>query len=200
VGTDEWFWPEKLAHVLARRWERPAGPDDSRRALEAQIEAEISRFKKMCRADIDRAVDQLLRESGVRLPAERAVMSWDEVAEMARNDISFGSHSVTHAILTRERPEDVEQEIRASLGELQARPVNCVPVFCYPNGNYSAEIAERVRLAGYQGAVSTQPGWETRIPSDLFGLRRVGIHHDVTQTVPLFALRLAGLDDAMRRR
>src|SRR6267143_2306105 len=31
VGTDEWFWPEKLAHVLARRWERPAGPDDSRR-------------------------------------------------------------------------------------------------------------------------------------------------------------------------
>jgi len=94
---------------------------------------------------------------------------------------------------------DVEQELRGSLRELEERQVNCVPVFCYPNGDYSAEIADQVRAAGYRGAVCRESGWETRVPRNVFALRRVAIHNDVCQTVPLFALRLSGLDEALRR-
>jgi peptidoglycan/xylan/chitin deacetylase (PgdA/CDA1 family) len=199
VGTDEWFWPEKLAYLMEQRWQGRASPNADRRALEAEIEAEIGRWKLMRRAEIDRALEKLVRESGASTPRERLVMSWDEVVEMARNGISFGSHSSTHAILTLASAADVDQELRSSLRELEERQVNCVPVFCYPNGDYSAQIAAQVRAAGYRGAVCSEPGWETRMPRNVFALRRVAIHNDVSQTVPLFALRLSGLDEALRR-
>jgi peptidoglycan/xylan/chitin deacetylase (PgdA/CDA1 family) len=127
------------------------------------------------------------------------VLNWDEAAEMARNGISFGSHSLTHAILTHESAADVERELRGSLDELQERRVNCVPVFCYPNGNYSTQIVDQVKAAGYRAAVCSEAGWETHAPRNLFALRRVAIHNDVSETMPLFALRLSGLDELLRR-
>jgi peptidoglycan/xylan/chitin deacetylase (PgdA/CDA1 family) len=198
VGTDEWFWPEKLAYVMGQRWKDRAGCNADRRVLETAIEAEIGRWKLMRRAEIDRALENLVRESGASLPRERLVMSWDEVAEMAQHGISFGSHSSTHAILTLESAADVEQELRGSLRELEARAVNCVPVFCYPNGDYSAKIADQVRAAGYRGAVCTDLGWESRVPRNFFALRRVAIHNDLSLTMPLFAWQLSGLEETLR--
>jgi peptidoglycan/xylan/chitin deacetylase (PgdA/CDA1 family) len=199
VGTDEWFWPDKLAHIMVQRLRGRRDRGSYRGRWEAEIEAEINRWKLLGRADIDRALEKLTREWGGSLPRDRVIMSWDEVAEMARNGISFGSHSLTHAILTRESAEAVEREIRGSLRELQGRQANCVPVFCYPNGDYTSDIADRVRSAGYRAAVCSESGWETRAPLSLFALRRVGIHNDVCQTVPLFVLRLVGLDEVLRR-
>ena len=199
VGTDEWFWPEKLAYLIEKRWEAQAGRNRDRRVLEAEIETEIGRWKLMRRAEIDRALEKLTRESGVSPPRERRVVSWDEVAEMAQHGISFGSHSLTHAILTLESADHVDQELRGSLRELQARRVNCVPVFCYPNGDYSARIADQVRAAGYRGAVCSEPGREGRVPRNVFALRRVAIHNDVSLTMPLFAWQLSGLEEALRR-
>lgn len=200
VGTDDWFWPDKLAHIMVHRWGGQLDRGGDRGRLETKIEAEVDRWKRMRRVDIDRALEKLMQEWGGSLPRNRVVLNWDEVAEMARNGISFESHSVTHAILTRESAEDVETEIRDSLRELRERQVNSVPVFCYPNGDYSAEISDQVRSAGYRGAVCAESGRETRTPRNLFALRRVGIHNDVCQTVPLFALRLAGLDEVLRCR
>jgi peptidoglycan/xylan/chitin deacetylase (PgdA/CDA1 family) len=199
VGTDEWFWSERLAHILLNRSEGPAPRDDHRKWSETGVETEIGRWKQMRRADIERALDELMRERGTSLPRERAVMSWDEAAEMSRHRISFGSHSQTHAILTRAAAEDVDRELRGSLRELWERQVNCLPVFCYPNGNYSEEIVDQVRAAGYLAAVCSDSGVEARAPGNLFALRRVGIHNDVSETMPLFAFRLAGLDETLRR-
>ena len=60
-------------------------------------------------------------------------------------------------------------------------------------------LIDQVRAAGYRGAVCAEPGWETRVPKNVFALRRVTIHNDVSQTAPLFALRLSGLDEVLRR-
>src|SRR5712691_8846612 len=76
VGTDEWFWPDRLAYLLGRA--RPDG---------------------------------VALGGGGTVPRRRAVVSWEEVGEMARNGISFGSHSATHAILTTVAPRDLEREV-----------------------------------------------------------------------------------------
>jgi peptidoglycan/xylan/chitin deacetylase (PgdA/CDA1 family) len=199
VGTDEWFWPERLAYILLNRSGGPSPGDDDRKWSETEVETEIGRWKCMRRADIERSLDELIRERGASLPRERAVMSWDEAAEMSRHGISFGSHSVTHAVLTREGAEDVDRELRGSLRELRERQVNYLPVFCYPNGDYSRGIIDQVRAAGYMAAVCSESGVEARAPGNLFALRRVGIHNDVAETMPLFAFRLAGLDETLRR-
>ena len=199
VGTHEWFWPEKLAYILLNRSGGPLPRNDDRKWSETEVETEIDRWKGMRRADIERSLGELMRERGTSLPRERAVMSWDEAVEMSRNGISFGSHSLTHAVLTREGTEEVDRELRGSLRELRERQVNYLPVFCYPNGDYSAKIVDQVRAAGYLAAVCSDSGVEARAPANLFALRRVGIHNDVTDTMPLFAFRLAGLDGALLR-
>src|SRR5262245_35249322 len=199
IGTDEWFWPEKVTHIMLNRSGHRHAHGDDRRRFEAEVEAEINRCKRMRRVDVDRAVDTLMRENGTRLPRDRMVMNWDEVAEMARNRISFGSHSSTHAILTQESADDVDRELCDSLHDLRDHRVNYVPVFCYPNGNYSTKIVDQVKAAGYQAAVCSEAGWETHAPRNLFALRRVAIHNDVSETIPLFALRLSGLDELLRR-
>ena len=134
------------------------------------------------------------RRIGTAVPRERAVVGWDEVAEMAQHGISFGSHSATHAILTTATARELKNEIDDSFRVLRERSGNCVPVFCYPNGTYSDEVVGRVKAAGYIGAVTTDFGWETRMPRDLFRLRRVGIHNDIARTTPLFAFHMSGLN------
>jgi len=53
------------------------------------------------------------------------------------------------------------------------------------------KIARMVKYAGYSIAVTTKKGWNNARP-DSFTLRRIGIHQDMTSTVPLFAARIAG--------
>jgi hypothetical protein len=97
---------------------------------------------------------------------------------------------VTHAILTREDAGEVRRQIEDSLRTLRARQINHIPVFCYPNGDYTDEIAAVVTASGYAGAVCSQPGWEAATPRNLFAIRRIGVHNDIASTIPLFAFNL----------
>jgi peptidoglycan/xylan/chitin deacetylase (PgdA/CDA1 family) len=49
-------------------------------------------------------------------------MNWAEVEELSHHGISFGSHSMTHANLTRLGARALDRELRASLDALRARP------------------------------------------------------------------------------
>jgi peptidoglycan/xylan/chitin deacetylase (PgdA/CDA1 family) len=195
VGTDAWFWPERLAYLLRRAERHP----DRSGAWARHVEEVIEEWKARTPEAIERGLVELGESLGVEAPPERAVVSWEEVAEMAGHGISFGSHSATHAILTNVPAEVLEREIDQSLRVLEERSGNCLPVFCYPNGGYSDVVARRVESAGYIGAVTADFGWETGRPADLFKVHRIGVHNDISQTTPLFAFHLAGLN-SMRRR
>src|SRR5262249_36976658 len=78
VGTDEWFWPDKLAYILAQRRKDAVNRNGGSARLEHEIEAEIGRWKRMGRAEIDRALEAATRQWGGRLPRERVVINWDE--------------------------------------------------------------------------------------------------------------------------
>jgi hypothetical protein len=67
-----------------------------------------------------------------------------------------------------------------------------MPVFCYPNGDYNQEIARQVKAAGYLAAVSTRFGLENGSSHHHYGLKRIGIHNDMSSSIPLFAYRMLG--------
>jgi peptidoglycan/xylan/chitin deacetylase (PgdA/CDA1 family) len=199
VGTDRWYWPDLVARlcshprspqVLAalRRefpWLEGDGPDEL-------IEA--------CKSRPQERIDVLLATWTRRLdaapPRERQVIDWAEAAEMSAAGVSFGSHSATHRILTHLDAHEARREIEGSWAALRARPIATVPVFCYPNGDWSQEVARRVQAAGYAAAVTTQFGYEGEAPPDRFGLKRINVHDDVTCTPSLFAFHLAGFNHA----
>src|SRR5262249_48288960 len=160
----------------------------------------IEAWKRRTPEAIERGLREMSQALGIEEPRDRVVVNWEEVGEMARNGISFGSHSATHAILTNVPPAALEREIDGSLRVLQERSGNCVRVFCYPNGGHSDDVARRVASAGYIGAVTVDFGWETGRPTDLFRIHRIGVHNDISETTPLFAFHLAGLNAVRGRR
>ena len=119
------------------------------------------------------------------------MMSWEQVLEMERAGIAFGSHTATHAELGRCDAARIRREVvdsREVLTERLRRPSRW---FCFPKGSYNAE-ARAIVSEYYEGAVTVHNGWVSR-GDDTYTLRRIGIHDDVSSTQSLFAWRLARL-------
>jgi hypothetical protein len=67
--------------------------------------------------------------------------------------------------------------------------------FAYPNGNHDDRVAKMVESAGYSCAVTTIKGWNSPANGkvDVYKLKRVGVHQDMTSTNPMFACRIHGI-------
>jgi len=87
-----------------------------------------------------------LRES------DHAMLSWDEIAEMARNGIYFGSHTVSHELLDRLSDDQAQNELVESKRCIEDRLGCPVEFLSYPNGNFTQRTIELAHGAGYVGA------------------------------------------------
>ena len=138
----------------------------------ADLDEQIEFLKHMPAAERQRLLGQLLPTPGHGYAAVDAMVSWDEIREMARAGIEFGTHTVTHPLLTFEPDAVVDQELRASK-EILESVLGCrVTALAYPNGDWDDRVRKRVRHAGYDCAVTTRPGWY-RPGDDLFTIKRV---------------------------
>jgi hypothetical protein len=131
-------------------------------------------------ADRDRQIRELERILGITTPEtivrEYAPLRWNEVREMAAHGISFGAHTVTHPTLSAltERVR-IDEELRFSKERVEEETNREAPVFCYPNGrdaDITDAVVESARQCGFQAAVQTEPGLNTR-NTDLMRLRRM---------------------------
>jgi peptidoglycan/xylan/chitin deacetylase (PgdA/CDA1 family) len=91
-------------------------------------------------------------------------------------NITFGSHTVTHPSLIRVGPARRTAEIVRSKADLEELLGEEIKYFCYPNGDYDDDVVDRVRDAGYSAALSCVRGSAT--PSDnMFVLPRKAISY-----------------------
>lgn len=210
IGTDKWFWTDRLANLLhgrqqANELQKAALRTDNamvRRILgcsgspAARLDKAISELKPCPPAQIEDILQEMATALGVEPSSPgRAFLNWEEIRTMAASGlISFGSHTAGHAILTTIGRDTAKMELLASKNRLLAEKVvdaENVP-FCYPNGNFNAHIADQVRRTGYNLAVTTEYGWNGS-GGDVFALKRIPIHNDMTATRDMFLCRLAGL-------
>ncbi len=212
VGSERWFWPDQLAILFKILSGRKLTPETARKigkvfaeyldgsapfvaAMEGGEQVTdrvIEQCKHLPIERIHALVDGLAAGLGVTLPQERVIVNWDEVREMSQEGISFGSHSCSHRILTTITSDDVSVELTKSRQVLLEQGVNYVPVFCYPNGNSDEPIQRQVQACGYEAACSVRMGVEGSTPENKYAIRRVGIHNDITNTIPLFSWRVFG--------
>jgi peptidoglycan/xylan/chitin deacetylase (PgdA/CDA1 family) len=118
-------------------------------------------------------------------------VSWAQVHEMDAAGISFGSHTVTHPVLTSIDDAAVVDELRRSQERIEREFGRPCRWFCYPKGQFDDRSLAAAR-AFYSAALSTIEGPVTR-GDDVHRIHRIGVHHDVTRTTALFACRLTSL-------
>jgi peptidoglycan/xylan/chitin deacetylase (PgdA/CDA1 family) len=117
-----------------------------------------------------------------------AVLSWDELRELAREGVTLGAHSRTHPILTQMPLAKARMEIRGSQEDLHQAIGKVLPIFCYPNGGYNQAILRVMRDEGFLLSLTTEDGFNHLDSCDLLRLRRINI--TPRTTMALFRLRL----------
>ncbi len=216
IGTSNWFWPEKISYLLLNKYSETIsalehishfknGLQDisetiskiirnrNNKGTNEQIDSIIERIKQYPLQVIEDIIDQISQKIGITIPAERLLLDWTEIKEMSNNGISFGSHTCNHKILTTVTRNEAKKELEESLRLLKEKELEFVPVFCYPNGNYNRELQKIVSECGYVAAVTTKTGFEYTSPSDIYGIKRIGVHNDISLTIPLFSFHLSCL-------
>jgi peptidoglycan/xylan/chitin deacetylase (PgdA/CDA1 family) len=102
----------------------------------------------------------------------------------------IGSHSLSHARLTRLTLRDAREEIFASKKKLEDAFSVPVEHFCYPYGDWNEPVRELVVEAGYRTACTTEFGVNTP-HTPPFVLRRIGVRHP-TRTLRTLKRKLLG--------
>ncbi len=119
-------------------------------------------------------------------------LSQSQIHEMKNNNISFGSHTVSHQILTRLTNEEVVREIKDSKDILESQLSQIINFFAYPVGtraDFDDAIMEIVKAGKYSCACSNIYGMNGK-DADIFALKRIGI--ETTDNFFIFKQKLDG--------
>jgi peptidoglycan/xylan/chitin deacetylase (PgdA/CDA1 family) len=127
-------------------------------------------------ADRDRfcaALDQQVSLPGEKLAGR--MLSWGQVHEMRSAGIFFGSHTLSHPVLSSLTAQDIQRELAESKRILEVRLGEPVLDFAYPFGktdDYGPLAQVIVASCGYRSAVTTN--WGINTPGvDMHSLRRL---------------------------
>lgn len=105
----------------------------------------------------------------------RALMTWDDISELASNGVSFGSHTRRHCDLTTISANDVADELGASRRELEERLSRPAPYFAPPYGRSNAKVRSAI-AERYALSVGVRLG-EARRDSPRYDLPRIEMHY-----------------------
>lgn len=199
IGTNRLFWPEEVGlylqrlEVFGRDYKHPILKSLPHYRSENRVEQfnhVVMLLKDVAPQQREEFLADLRTQSPGDTPSEAMLMRWQEVKEMLDGGlVDFGAHSHNHVILDQVPFGQAEKEVMQSRQELE-RQLGIKPqLFAYPNGNFTGDLKGLVRKHGFMGAVTTRKGWVGKT-CNLFEIPRIGIHQDISSTLPLFNARI----------
>lgn len=119
-------------------------------------------------------------------------MTWDQVREMANSGIEFGSHTLSHPILSKLDDRQLESELSDSRRIIEDQINQSCQVIAYPVGGreeYDQRTREGARKAGYSLGISYQTGTNIVGAMENYDIRR--LHVETYIDHPRFAAMLS---------
>ena len=109
--------------------------------------------------------------------SERKMLSWQQIKEMASQDIDFGSHTVSHPRLTELDDDCVGKELSESKQIIEQQLGQECKHFAYPYGLLTEKTRKLVAQAGFKTACSTRSGFNNTERDPLI-LHRIEVFGD----------------------
>lgn len=191
VGSPRPAWADRVLHALSHTGlasipfdggEWPLGSPGERarsiRGIREILKAQDEDRREADVTEIMRAADE------PELPSDSELMplSWEEVDHLHRQGgWEFGSHTHSHTILARCRPERQLEELRRSRDILLER-IGRATLFAYPNGapgDFDAVTRDLLARCGYRCALTATED-TGRWKDGFLDLGRFGIGNDTT--------------------
>jgi len=170
VGQSMPFWPEKVMYWL-RNAESPQPY--------SEIKSLIETLKALTPEHREERIKSLTDATSLSLPESHVdrTLSWRQIEELNRVGVHFGSHTMTHEILTELPLSAMHDQVRSSRAALEQKLRKSCVAFCYPNANWSAETRQVVREAGYTMAVIGE-GRAWTCDCDFLAVPRLNVSQD----------------------
>jgi peptidoglycan/xylan/chitin deacetylase (PgdA/CDA1 family) len=118
------------------------------------------------------------------------MLTWENIGEMGKSDIAFGSHTLSHPIMTKIGEKEAWAEINESRKIIERKTKRKIFAFAYPNGkmeDFNEETKKLLKAAGYKCAVTTMSG-NNNHDQCLFELKR---YQPWENHISKFALKMA---------
>lgn len=132
----------------------------------------------------------------------RECLSWDDVCELNRAGIEFGSHTASHPQLDRLEPARINLELQDSKNAIEDQLGEAVVSFSYPYAFPEADrefvrgFRDHLRNAGYEFGVTTRIG-RADSNDDRLVMKRLPVN--LADDHALFKAKLEGAYDWMAR-
>lgn len=111
-------------------------------------------------------------------------LSWKQIEEMSAAGMNFEAHTLTHPHLRALSAESMANEIMESKKALETRLKKPIVSFAYPFGEYNNAVIDAVKHAGFESAVTIDPGYRQRADR-IYQLQRIRISYvDSLQDFP----------------
>jgi len=186
IGTEKVFYSSKVRFAItntkkqfvqmnAKKWKLTT--PGSREAASQEL---CKSLKQMPEQPRNHKVDELIASLDVELDETKLpqMLTWEQVKEMSDNGITFGAHTLSHAMLTKIPLEDARKEIVESKRVLEEKIQKPVKYFAYPYGtetDFNEDIKNIVRESGYTCALTFIAGYGDH-NSDIFTLGRMALY------------------------
>lgn len=196
IGSGKVFWQVRLRDLLLRyaKSEQSAGEIISawptplvdavkgfHQLPERELSSEVNRLIEIFKGySLDVIQEVLPEHEGSRAEAYAqlgAMLSWEQVREMAASGISFGSHCKTHSILTHLNEAQLDDELVDSKHLLETALRRPIDFIAYPNGDYDRRVLRFAGKAGYLAAFTCRSGVNEVLDAPL-ELKRINMRED----------------------
>ena len=168
LSADVRPWWEVLAWGFARakpavvKWDGRVLPTRGRQGLRS-FRWLAERLKLLDLRTRDERVGELLSllEPKGQVGEERLFLDWKGARDLVRRGFAVGSHSMRHAILSREAPEEQVRDLVRSRRQLEAELDVPVDLLAYPNGtraDYDSHTVRAAVQAGHTHALGAHAG------------------------------------------
>jgi len=112
---------------------------------------------------------------GIDCNAPRRLMSWSQVTDLAKENIDFGGHSVTHADLTKLSLDELQREVRQSREDIEDRIGHSPLAFATPYGRCRRRERDEIRK-WFDLSLGTKLSRASR-HCDRYDLPRIEMHY-----------------------
>lgn len=207
IGKQDLFWQEALGHGIYQVFKTDS--DRARQFIQhhkldylhdldkpEQLE-KIQNYVRVLKAldydEIDAIFEQIGSLIGdIDFGAIDGYLSPEQIAEMRRNGIEFGSHACSHRILTRLSDSALKEELEKSRVMLEAITNQPVDTIAYPNGDFDDRVVSQTRAAGYSLGFGTRFGYVSA-GDNAYELKRININDSTSRNNPLLLAMMLGV-------
>jgi len=101
-------------------------------------------------------------------------VTWPQVSLMSSMGMDMEPHTYTHPDLTGQSVDYIVWQVIGSKQAIEERTGKTCRFFCYPSGQYDAQVVDVLRSANFWGAVTVQAG-VMHTSSGMFDLARIRV-------------------------